>query len=278
MRQSFLCITNREELKTGVDRKSPMRIISGNYKANYLWMKTGLLFAAVLFLSVNLARSQDFNVKTPLLGVEVPSFRAESTQGTINFPADFGRNWKILFSHPKDFTPVCSSELLELAYQQEGFDELGASVVVLSTDILSQHRSWVAALEEIPYKDGKPVKISFPLISDAEHKVSNMYGMIHSAESIGENIRAVFIIDPDNKVRAINYYPNEVGRNIDELKRTLIALQTTHKRKDIATPANWQPGDDLLVPILSSADRANIGTPGSPFYQWSWFMTFVRPE
>ncbi len=265
MKASFLCVTNRAEQETGTIRSSvPMNKV--------------LILAAFFFLGINFAQSQNFDVKTPLLGVEAPSFRAESTHGTMNFPADFGRNWKILFSHPKDFTPVCSSELLELAYQQEGFDRLGASIVVLSTDLLSQHRSWVAALEDIPYKDGKPVNISFPLVSDEQHRVSYMYGMIHSAESIGENIRAVFIIDPDNKVRAINYYPNEVGRNIDELKRTLIALQKTHKRKDIATPANWQPGDDFMVPILSSADRESIGTPGSLFYQWSWFMTFMRSE
>lgn len=240
-------------------------------------MKKSLLFTALLLLSVTQVWSQGKkSPQIPLIGVEAPSFTAESTNGTINFPEDFGSNWKIIFSHPKDFTPVCSSELLELALNQESFKRLNTDIVVISTDILSQHYAWKKELEKISYKDNDPVEINFALISDNNYKVSNLYGMIHSAASIGENIRGVYIIDPDNKVRSIYFYPNEIGRNIDELKRTLIALQTTRKDNNIVTPASWEPGDDVMVPIISAKERENIGAPDSPFYQLSWFMTYKK--
>lgn len=243
-------------------------------------MKKLHLISALFLLSVIHigAQSNRNNNSIPLIGVTAPSFTAESTNGTINFPEDFGKNWKILFSHPKNFTPVCSSELLELAYEQEDFNELGAKLVVVSTDDLQHHKSWKTALEEVKYKERSPVKIEFPLVDDHTYKVSDLYGMIHSAVSIGENIRGVFFIDPDNKVRAIYYYPNEVGRNIDELKRTLIALQTTYNDKNVVTPANWLPGDDVMVPVITSEQRKNVGQAGSPFYQYSWFMTYLKNQ
>lgn len=217
------------------------------------------------------------NNQIPLIGASAPSFSAMSTNGNVNFPADFGANWKILFAHPKDFTPVCSSELLELAYHQDSFDQLGAKILVLSTDKLDQHKVWKAALEEINYKDREPVKIKFPLVDDHTYRVSNLYGMIHSQVSIGENIRGVFIIDPENKVRAIYYYPNEVGRNIDELKRTLVALQTTNNR-NIVTPANWNPGDDVMVPVITASERESLGSPNSSLYEKSWFMIYKKNQ
>ncbi|MFP4365986.1 MAG: redoxin domain-containing protein [Bacteroidales bacterium] len=242
-------------------------------------MKKIHLFLALFLLSVvQIGAQSNRNNSIPLIGVTAPSFTAESTNGTINFPGDFGKSWKILFSHPKDFTPVCSSELLELAYEQDDFNKLGASLIVISTDDLEQHNSWKDQLEEINYKDRSPVKIKFPLVDDISYKVSDLYGMIHSAVSIGENIRGVFFIDPDNKVRAIYYYPNEVGRNIDELKRTLVALQTTYNDRKVHTPANWIPGEDVMVPVITSEQRKNVGQEGSPFYQYSWFMTYLKSQ
>jgi peroxiredoxin 2/4 len=222
-------------------------------------------------------RGKDPAPGMPLIGVEAPSFTARSTNGVINFPADFGSDWKILFAHPKNFTPVCSSEMLELAAHQETFDRLGAKIVVISTDILDQHYHWKAALEEIRYRDNEPVKIKFPLVEDDKYRVSSQYGMIHPAVSIGQNIRGVFIIDPDNKVRAIFYYPNEVGRNIDELSRTLVALQATRSNPKILTPANWRAGDDFMVPVITTAERESIGKPGSKLYQFSYFMIYQKP-
>ena len=129
------------------------------------------------------------NTNVPLIGTQAPSFTAESTNGRINFPADFGNNWKIIFAHPKDFTPVCSSELLELAYEQESFDRLGTRILVLSTDLLSPHFTWKKALEEVSYKDRDPVSIKFPLVDDNSFSVSNKYGMIHPEAGIGVNIK-----------------------------------------------------------------------------------------
>lgn len=242
-----------------------------------LFLLSALILVIIVQVNSQERRNQRSRSNTiPLIGVEAPAFTAMSTNGTINFPADFGTNWKILFSHPKNFTPVCSSEMLELAHEQESFEKLGAKVVVLSTDNIEQHNAWKAALEEINYRERGVKKINFPLIDDNSYKVSNLYGMIHSEVNVSQNIRGVFIIDPDNKVRAIFYYPNEVGRNIDELKRTLIALQNTHNNNQYVTPANWQSGDDYMVPVMSAEDRANIGKPGSDLYQFSWFMVFRK--
>lgn len=242
-----------------------------------MFLISALFLLSVVHIGAQSNRNNRSNSNSiPLIGVQAPSFTAESTNGTINFPEDFGTNWKILFSHPKDFTPVCSSELLELAYEQDNFDKLGASLIVISTDNLAQHNSWKTHLEEINYKDRSPVKIEFPLVDDNSYEVSDLYGMIHSAVSIGENIRGVFFIDPDNKVRAMYYYPNEVGRNIDELKRTLIALQTNYKDRNVHTPANWLPGEDVMVPVITAEQRKSIGQPESDFYQFSWFMTYKK--
>lgn len=235
--------------------------------------KLAVLSIAIAF---SLLQVKAQNVNIPQIGVKAPSFTAQTTQGEINFPSDYGNNWKILFSHPKDFTPVCSSEILELAHEQQTFHNLDASIVVVSTDILEQHKSWKAALEEIRYEERAPVKIDFPLVADPDLKVSTLYGMVHSASNISENIRGVYFIDPENTIRAIQFYPNEVGRSVDEIERTLLALQTTYAHKNQVTPVNWQPGDDLLIPVLSAEDKNGIGTPESDYYKLAWFMMFKK--
>lgn len=233
----------------------------------------GLLCVTVFQLHAQTAKN---GVVIPLVGAEAPSFTAETTKGTLNFPQDFGKNWKILFAHPKDFTPVCSSELLELAQQQDEYAGMGVKIAIISTDILNQHRDWVTALEQINYKDRAPVKINFPLIADPNYLVSNKYGLIHPAASVEANIRAVFIIDPNNKIRAINFYPIQIGRNMDEIQRTVIALQTIDKQSNLVTPANWKPGDHLMVPVLTQSEKDNIGKPGSTVHQVAWFMNFRK--
>ena len=239
-------------------------------------MKKTLLIAALSVFTLTSALAQEANV--PQIGVKAPSFTAESTNGKIKFPSDFGKNWKIIFSHPKDFTPVCSSEILELAYQQDNFEKLGAKLIVVSTDILEQHNSWKAALEEVSFKDRDPVEIKFPIVDDNSLEVSKKYGMIHSQVSIKENIRGVYFINPDNVVRAVYFYPNEVGRNIEELKRTLIALQKNYHDASIVTPVNWQPGEDVVVPTLSKLDKENLNSPDSDYYQLTWFMTYRKEK
>ena len=235
-------------------------------------MKKVFLLSVLSLFTVTQIWAQTASV--PEIGSQAPSFSAMSTNGMINFPEDFGDSWKILFAHPKDFTPVCSSEILELAYSQEDFTEMGVKVAVLSTDNIEQHNSWKAALEQISYKDRNPIKINFPIIEDNDMKVSKQYGMIHSATSNSKNIRGVYFINPDNQVKAIYFYPNEVGRDLDELKRTLTALQTTYNNENLVTPANWIKGDDVIVPVLTQAEKDNLGKLGSEYYEVSWFMIF----
>ncbi|MEN8158252.1 MAG: redoxin domain-containing protein [Bacteroidota bacterium] len=235
--------------------------------------KVAVLSIAIAFCLVQ-AKAQ--KVIIPEIGGEAPSFTAQSTEGKVNFPSDYGDQWKILFSHPKDFTPVCSSEILELAYEQQTFHNLDASLVVVSTDVIEQHKNWKAALEEISYGERDPVKIDFPLVADNELEIATLYGMVHSESSISKNIRGVYFIDPDNTIKAIQFYPNEVGRSVEEIKRTLVALQATYANNNMVTPVNWQPGDDVIVPVLSQEDRKTIGTPGSEYYQLAWFMVFKK--
>jgi peroxiredoxin 2/4 len=232
-----------------------------------------VLLISVLVLTVSALYSQDSNTRVPVLGEQAPSVTVTTTNGKINFPSDFGKSWKILFSHPQDFTPVCSTELLELAYMQNDFDKLNTKLLVLSTDALYSHNDWKKALEEINYKNRGTVKINFPIAADENYQVSRKYGMIHNASNSTKTVRAVFIIDPDNVVQTILYYPMSVGRNIDEIKRTLIALQTVAKT-DFSTPADWQVGNDVLMHTKPTADE--IANPSNGINEIAWFLIFRK--
>jgi len=210
-------------------------------------MKKIFLVAIVLAMVVGHSFSQEN--KIPLIGSQAPSFTAQSTNGKMTFPDDFGKSWKILFSHPQDFTPVCSSELLELAYMQKDFEKLGVKVAVISTDDIEQHKLWKEQLEGLDYKGRGPQQINFPIFDDHKAVVSRRYGMLHEPTSTNKDIRGVFIIDPNNIVRSINFYPMQVGRNFVEIERTVEALQETEK-EHVLTPANWNEGDDVLVPYF----------------------------
>jgi peroxiredoxin 2/4 len=241
-------------------------------------MKNILILIFISGIFTNLIQAQDSNeTRIPLIGEPAPKFTAESTTGTINFPDDYYAKWKILFSHPADFTAVCSSEILELANLQEDFKKLNAQLVVVSTDAVSSHIEWVKSLESVQYKSREPVKINFPLVSDKSMEVSRAYGMIHSYSSTTKDVRGVFIINPDNKIRAVFFYPMEIGRNLDEIKRTLIALQTAEKN-DVLIPADWQPGQDVMLhsPKTSAeADKlSEKETPG--VYSVNWYMWFKK--
>ncbi|NQU55414.1 MAG: redoxin domain-containing protein [Bacteroidetes bacterium] len=201
--------------------------------------------ATILFLGVTVAQKNQI----PLIGSHAPSFTAKSTNGTVKFPDDFGKDWKILFSHPQDFTPVCSSELLELAYMQKDFDRLGVKIAVISTDDVDQHNLWKAHLEELDYKGRGTQKINFPILDDSKATASKTYGLLHEPTSSNKDIRGVFIIDSENTVRSINFYPMQVGRNMKEIMRIVEALQTTSQTK-VLTPANWTKGDDVMVPYF----------------------------
>ncbi len=215
------------------------------------------------------------NLRIPLIGENAPSFTAESTEGPINFPAVYGQAWKVILSHPMDFTPVCSTELIELAALQDEFEKLGVKLLTVSTDPLDTHIQWKASLENIGYKEYLPQKIRFPIIDDSGLTIAKLYGMLHPESDSTRDVRGVFIIDPDNKVRAEFFYPQEVGRNMDELVRTIKALQKTF-REDILTPANWQNGHDVLVPFPLKGDMSLMNKKAGEYYQFSWFMIFKK--
>ena len=238
-------------------------------------MRIYTLLIAILF--VGTLHSQ--NKQIPLIGSQAPSFTTQSTNGEFTFPNDFEKSWKILFSHPKDFTPVCSSELLELAYLQNDLKSLNVQFAVISTDNVSQHNMWKAHLEELDYKGRGQQQILFPILEDSNKKASIMYGMLHAPTSTSRDIRGVYIIDPNNIVRSINFYPVEVGRNILEIERTIVALQTADERK-MLTPANWEKGDDLLMMHYpyTKEDLANNPELELEYYQVGDRMWFKKEK
>jgi peroxiredoxin (alkyl hydroperoxide reductase subunit C) len=192
----------------------------------------------------------------PRIGDKAPSFKAKTTQGEINFPGDFQGKWKILFSHPADFTPVCTSEFMTFATMEQEFAALNTQLVGLSVDGLYSHIAWLRAIKEkIEYKGMKNVEVKFPLIEDITMEVAKMFGMIQPGESATQAVRAVFFIDPNDVIRAIVYYPLSLGRNFDELKRVIIALQTADNF-GVALPADWRPGDNVIVPPAGSCGVA----------------------
>lgn len=192
----------------------------------------------------------------PRIGEKAPAFEAETTQGVINFPADYKGSWVILFSHPADFTPVCTSEFMTFASMEKQFNEANCKLVGLSVDGLYSHIAWLRTIKEkIEYKGMKDVEVTFPLIEDITMEVAQKYGMMMPGESNTKAVRAVFIIDPQSVIRTIIYYPLSLGRNFDELYRALIALQTADEFQ-VATPADWIPGDDVIIPTAGSCGVA----------------------
>ncbi len=200
--------------------------------------------------------NQNQSLGMPRIGENAPSFKAVTTQGPITFPQDYSGSWVILFSHPADFTPVCTSEFMTFASMEEKFAQANCKLVGLSVDGLYSHIAWLRTIKEkIEYKGMKDVEVTFPLIEDITMEVATKYGMIQPGESNTKAVRAVFFIDPKGIIRAIIYYPLSLGRNFDELYRAVIAMQTADKFQ-IATPADWQPGDDVIVPTAGSCGVA----------------------
>jgi peroxiredoxin (alkyl hydroperoxide reductase subunit C) len=196
------------------------------------------------------------SVSMPRIGEKAPSFKAVTTQGEINFPEQYEGNWVILFSHPADFTPVCTSEFMTFANLEQKFNEANCKLVGLSVDGLYSHIAWLRTIKEkIEYKGMKDVEVKFPLIEDITMDVAKKYGMIQPGESNTKAVRAVFFIDPKGIIRTIIYYPISLGRNFDELYRVLIALQVADKFS-VALPADWRPGDDVIVPTAGSCGVA----------------------
>jgi len=192
----------------------------------------------------------------PRIGEKAPAFKAITTQGEINFPEQYAGNWVILFSHPADFTPVCTSEFMTFATMAPEFEKFNTKLVGLSVDGLYSHIAWLRTIKEkIEYKGMKDVEVQFPLIEDITMEVAHKYGMIQPGESNTKAVRAVFIIDPKGIIRAMIYYPLSMGRNFDELLRAIQALQTADAFS-VATPADWRPGDEVIVPTAGSCGVA----------------------
>ena len=183
------------------------------------------------------------------LGDTAPDFTAETTEGKINFYDYLGDSWGVLFSHPKDFTPVCTTELGEVAKLKPEFDKRNVKVLGLSVDKLDNHKGWAADIEET-----QGAKLNFPVIADEDHKVSDLYDMIHPNANDTMTVRSVFIIGADKKVKLIITYPASTGRNFDEILRVIDSLQLTANHS-VATPVNWKDGEDvIIVPAVSDED------------------------
>lgn len=206
----------------------------------------------------------------PRIGEKAPAFKAVTTQGEIDFPRQYAGKWVILFSHPADFTPVCTSEFMTFATMASDFKKANCELVGLSVDGLYSHIAWLRTIKEkIEYKGMKNVEVKFPLIEDITMEVATLYGMIQPGESSTKAVRAVFYIDPKGIIRTIIYYPLSTGRNFDELYRTLIALQTADAF-GVATPADWRPGDEVIVPTAGSCGVAEsrMSARGMKCYDW----------
>lgn len=183
------------------------------------------------------------------LGQIAPDFTQDTTAGRIRFHEWLGNDWGVLFSHPKDFTPVCTTELGEVARLKPEFDKRGVKVIGLSVDSLDNHAAWDKDITDVTGS-----AVNFPMISDADRTVSTLYGMIHPDADPSVTVRVVFVIDPAKKIRMMLTYPPSTGRNFPEILRVIDSLQLTDKYK-VATPVNWQPGERaIIVPSLSDAD------------------------
>jgi len=214
--------------------------------------------------------------RLPLIGEKAPTFTAETTQGPIHFPEDYAGKWVVFFSHPADFTPVCTTEFMTFASMAPEFKALNCELLGLSIDSTFSHIAWLRTIKEkIEYKGMKNVEVHFPVISDLTMDVSRAFGMLQPGASNTQAVRAVFIIDPNGIVRALMYYPLSNGRNMAEIKRLLIAMQHSDEHK-IATPANWQLGDDVIVPPPGSCgmakERVDKPAPGTKVLDWFMVM------
>jgi peroxiredoxin (alkyl hydroperoxide reductase subunit C) len=241
-------------------------------------MKNNFLTLILIVFTLGFVQAQKVNNSAPLhIGSDAPSFVAQSTQGQIKFPDDYYGKWKIIFSHPADFTPVCTSEIMGLAAIQDEFKKLNTALFVVSTDGLNSHIEWIKSMESINSNGLGPVTIKFPIIADLGYDVSRKYGMLRADTLDRRDIRTVFFINPENKIQAMFYYPDFVGRNVEEIKRTLIALQT-HEKSDVLLPANWKPGDDVLIhspQTMSDADK--LKAKGDPNLRMvTWYMWFRK--
>jgi len=200
------------------------------------------------------------------IGQIAPNFKADTTNGPIDFHEFIGTSWVFFFSHPADFTPVCTTEMGRTSQLDAEFKKRNVKSVGLSTDTVDEHNKWIADVN-----DTQHTTLQFPIIADPDLKVSRLYEMIHPSESETAAVRSVFIIDPDRKIRLTMTYPMAVGRNFDEILRVIDALQTGDKAK-VATPADWRPGDKVIIPpSISNEEAKNLFPQG-----WDEVRSYLR--
>ena len=201
------------------------------------------------------------------LGDEAPDFTAETTEGTLTFHDWKDGTWAVLFSHPADFTPVCTTELGRTASLKDEFDKRGVKAIAVSVDPVESHNAWAGDIAEVG-----GTALNFPIVADPSREVSTAYDMIHPGEGDTSTVRSVFIVDPKNKVRLTLTYPKSVGRNFDEIVRVIDALQLTD-RATVSTPADWQPGQRVIVaPTISTEDaKEKFGEVEevTPYLRWT---------
>lgn len=209
---------------------------------------------------------QKMEQSLPLIGDAAPEFTASTTNGKIKFPDDFAGKWVVFFSHPADFTPVCTTEFIEFQNNLKEFEKINTTLLGLSIGGLTSHLGWFDAISKM--QNG--TNITFPLIDDLNMNVAKLYGMIQAGASDTHAVRAVFIIDPNGIIRTVLYYPASLGRNMSEIWRILVALQTADAF-GVATPANWTPGDEVLTPAPTSASELREHDKKIP-----WFMNYKK--
>lgn len=214
--------------------------------------------------------------RLPLIGDKAPEFSANTTNGPVHFPDNYVGKWVILFSHPNDFTPVCTTEFIAFQNIIDELHDLNTEILGLSVGANPSHLAWFDAIEQISM-NGHKVKITFPLIDDLDMSVARLYGMIHPNISTTHAVRAVFIIDPNGIIRTILYYPASTGRNFDEIKRILIALQATDAF-GVSTPANWEPGKPVLIgaPTTTEQLHERLNSKKPDLDVKAWFLTFKK--
>lgn len=207
--------------------------------------------------------------RIPRINEPAPDFEAKSTHGMIKLSNYTSKGkWVMLFSHPADFTPVCTTEFVEFARRSPEFEKRNVQLIGNSIDSVYSHIAWVRNIEE-----QHKVKITFPVIADLDQKVAKAFGMVHEAVSDTATVRAVFFIDPKNTIRALLYYPLSLGRNVDELLRAIDAMQTADANA-CATPANWRPGDPVIVPApITQADAEKRAAGGQGMEVTDWYLT-----
>jgi alkyl hydroperoxide reductase subunit AhpC len=206
------------------------------------------------------------------LGDTAPDFSAETTEGKINFYEYLGNNWGVLFSHPADFTPVCTTELGRMAALQSEFDKRGVKIIAVSEDPVDKHIEWKKDINET-----QKVNVTYPIIADKDHRVANLYGMLHPKASETATVRSVFIISPDKKIKLMLVYPFSTGRNFDEILRVIDSLQVTAKF-NVSTPADWLNVEDVIIPSSLSLEDANKKFPKGIKVVNSYLRYTPQPE